>query len=367
MMERKWENISQWLKQEGVEMAFVHSTPNVFYLTRFLCDPHERLMGVFLFPEADPFLVCPNMEQARARAAGWTEQIIGYDDAEDPWLMIGEALRKRGIERNATIAVEKESLPYARAEALLNVVPGASFTAVDAQINQMRLVKSADELVILRQAALIADEAVQVGLDALELGRTELEVVAEIELAMKKKGIREMSFPTTILFGANSALPHGTPGDRPLKKGDFVLFDLGVVLDGYCSDITRTFVYQEASEEQRAIYDAVLTAQEAAINACRPGVRMGDVDLAARNLISERGYGEYFNHRLGHGLGIGVHEFPSIHERNDDPLLTGMVFTIEPGIYVPEVGGVRIEDDVHITADGVELLTRFPKTFQIID
>ncbi|MFC7440674.1 M24 family metallopeptidase [Laceyella putida] len=365
-MERKWENISLWLKQEGMDMAFVHSTPSVFYLTRFLCHPHERLMGVFLFPEADPFLVCPNMEQARARKAGWTGQLIGYDDAQDPWVMIGEALRKRGIGRDATIAIEKESLSYARVEALTQLVPGATFTSVDARINQLRLVKSADELNILREAALIADEAVQVGLDALAIGCTEMEIVAQIELAMKKRGIREMSFPTTVLFGDNSALPHGTPGGRPLQKGDFVLFDLGVVLDGYCSDITRTFAYQEASEEQRAIYDAVLTAQVAAVEACRPGLRMGDLDLIARNLIKERGYGEYFTHRLGHGLGIDVHEYPSIHERNDDPLQTGMVFTIEPGVYVPGVGGVRIEDDVVITADGAEVLTRFPKEFQII-
>lgn len=365
-MESKWEHISSWLEQEGMEMAFIHSTPSVFYLTQFFCDPHERLLGLFLFPHAEPFLVCPNMEQARAREAGWTGQIIGYDDAQDPWTMIGDALRKRGINNAATIAIEKESLPYARAEALTRLVPGATFASVDERINQLRLVKSADELKILREAALLADEAVQVGLEALSVGCTEMEVVAQIELAMKKKGIREMSFPTTVLFGDHSALPHGTSSERPLQKGDFVLFDLGVVLDGYCSDITRTFVYQENRDEQYKIYHAVLKAQVTAIEACRPGLRMGDLDLTARNLIKEAGYGQYFTHRLGHGLGIGVHEYPSIHEHNDDLLKPGMVFTIEPGIYVPGVGGVRIEDDVVITDEGVEVLTHFPKEFQVI-
>lgn len=169
-----------------------------------------------------------------------------------------------------------------------------------------------------------------------------------------------------VLFGEKSGEPHGNPGQAALKKGDFVLFDLGVIVDGYCSDITRTFIYQEASEKQKDIYQTVLNAEMAALEMSKPGVRIGDLDLKARGLITEAGYGEYFPHRLGHGLGVSVHEFPSMSQANDDLLQEGMVYTIEPGIYVPGVGGVRIEDDVLITADGSVTLTNYPKELTII-
>ncbi len=175
-----------------------------------------------------------------------------------------------------------------------------------------------------------------------------------------------MSFATMVLTGANAASPHGTPGETKIKKGDFVLFDLGVVVDRYCSDITRTVAYGDINDKQKEIYDTVLKAQLAAIEASKPGVTASEVDLTARRIIAEAGYGEYFTHRLGHGLGIGVHEYPSLTETNPLVLEEGMVYTIEPGIYVPDVAGVRIEDDIYVTADGVKILTKYPKELQII-
>lgn len=164
-----------------------------------------------------------------------------------------------------------------------------------------------------------------------------------------------------VLTGTNGALPHGTPGDTKIKKGDLVLFDLGVVHKGYCSDITRTVAYGEISAEQEKIYNTALKAQLAAIEKVKAGVPAKEVDLTARNIIKDAGYGDYFPHRLGHGLGASVHEFPSITETNEMALQENMVFTIEPGIYVPGVAGVRIEDDIVVTKDGYEILTEFPK------
>jgi Xaa-Pro dipeptidase len=169
-----------------------------------------------------------------------------------------------------------------------------------------------------------------------------------------------------VLTGVNGASPHGTPGQTKIQKGDFVLFDLGVIVDGYCSDITRTVAYGDINDKQKEIYDTVLRAQLAAIEASKPGVISANVDLTARKIISDAGYGEYFPHRLGHGLGIGVHEYPSLTETNELPLEAGMVYTIEPGIYVPNVAGVRIEDDILVTKNGVEILTKFPKELQYI-
>ena len=175
-----------------------------------------------------------------------------------------------------------------------------------------------------------------------------------------------MSFSTMVLTGANAASPHGTPGSTKVKRGDFVLFDLGVVYEGYCSDITRTVAYGDISDKQREIYETVLKAEEAAIAASKPGVSCAEIDLTARNIIRDKGYGDYFPHRLGHGLGISVHEFPSLTETNPLLLKSGMVYTIEPGIYVPNVAGVRIEDDIYVTENGAEVLTKYPKTLQII-
>lgn len=169
-----------------------------------------------------------------------------------------------------------------------------------------------------------------------------------------------------VLFGEKSGQPHGNPGADRLKKGDFVLFDLGVILDGYCSDITRTFAYQSISPKQEEIYETVLKAEQAALQLSKPGVRIGDLDLKARGIIEKAGYGDYFPHRLGHGLGISVHEYPSMSSANDTLLKEGMVYTIEPGIYVPDVGGVRIEDDVFVTKDGAEALTQYPKELTIL-
>jgi Xaa-Pro dipeptidase len=205
-----------------------------------------------------------------------------------------------------------------------------------------------------------------VGCSEINEGRTELDVLNAVEYALKQKGVTEMSFSTMVLTGANAASPHGNPGNTRIQKGDFVLFDLGVVVDRYCSDITRTVAYGDINDKQKEIYDTVLKAQLAAIEASKPGATAAEVDLTARRIIAEAGYGEYFPHRLGHGLGISVHEYPSMTETNQLVIEEGMVYTIEPGIYVPNVAGVRIEDDIYITADGANVLTKFPKELQII-
>jgi len=366
MKTKRLNRVMNWLKEKKYDMAFLHSKENVFYLTNFYADSHERLMGVFVFPNTEPFLICPFMEIGQARAAGWEYEIAGYYDHENPWDMIKQFLHKRGLVEAAAVAVEKDTLAYARAEAFFHLFPHIVLQAAEEAMNEMRAIKEPSEAAVLKQAAELADYGVQVGVEALKTGATEMDVLASIEFHLKKKGIREMSFSTMVLFGDNTADPHGNPGLRQLREGDLVLFDLGVVLDGYCSDITRTVAFGNISEKQRDIYETVLKAQEASLRKSKAGTRIGDLDIAARNVIAAAGYGEYFPHRIGHGLGINVHEFPSMSKDNDGILKEGMVYTIEPGIYVPQVGGVRIEDDIIITESGYETLTNYPKALQII-
>lgn len=362
----KVEEIQQYLERESLDAAFITTPDNVFYVSGFHSNPHERLLGVMVFKDAEPFLISPLMEVPDVKAAGWSFEAIGHEDTDDAWDIVKQAVQKRG-DLPATIAIEKSHLTVERLERMTQLFPEATFFRLDEQLNGMRNIKSEDELEKLRTAAQLADYAIEVGCKEIAEGKTELEILMAIEFAMKKKGAEKMSFDTMVLSGPKTASPHGTPGDRKIQKGDFILFDLGVVYQGYCSDITRTVAFGEPSDAQRDIYETVKKAEQAAIDLVRPGVKAMEIDKAARDVIDQAGYGEYFTHRVGHGLGISVHEFPSVTGTNELELEEGMVFTIEPGIYHPVITGVRIEDDVAVTADGVEVLTKFPKELVIIN
>ena len=361
----KVKEIQLFLQENNIDAAFITTPDNVFYLSGFDSEPHERLLGVMVFKEAVPFVICPLMEVPDVKAAGWSYDVVGHEDTEDAWDVVMGAVEKRGS-LPTSIAIEKTHLTVERLERMEDLFKNTNFIRLDDQLNKMRVIKDEHELENLRKAAAFADKAIEVGCNVIAEGKTELEVLMAIEFEMKKLGIQKMSFDTMVLSGPKTASPHGIPGDRKIQKGDFILFDLGVVYNGYCSDITRTVAFGEPSEEQRNIYETVRLAEQTAVDLVRPGVKAMELDKAARDVITNAGYGQYFTHRLGHGLGISVHEYPSITGTNEFVLEEGMVFTIEPGIYHPEVTGVRIEDDVVVTANGVEVLTKFPKELQII-
>lgn len=360
----KLQQLQNYLQQHNIDAAFITTPDNVFYFSGFDSNPHERLLGVMIFKDAEPFLICPQMEVPDALAAGWGFEAIGHVDTENAWDVVAKAIAARGVTLS-TLAIEKAHLTVERLEELQTRYPTATFTRIDDNVNAMRVIKSEDELVKLRKAAELADYAIQVGCDAIAEGKTEMEILNEIESAIKAKGYA-MSFDTMVLAGEKSASPHGVPGDRKIRRGDFILFDLGVIYEGYCSDITRTVAFGEPTQAQIDIYNTVRKANEDAIAAVKPGVRAMDLDKIARDVITDAGFGEYFTHRLGHGLGISVHEFPSINGANDYVLQPGAVFTIEPGVYKADVTGVRIEDDVVVTETGVEVLTTFPKQLIIL-
>lgn len=360
----KLQQLQTYLTDNQIDVALITTPDNVFYFSGFDSEPHERLLGVVVFKDAEPFLICPQMEVPDALAAGWAFEAIGHVDTENAWDVVAKTIAARGV-NVSTMAIEKAHLTVERLEELQLRYPEASFTRIDDKVNTMRVIKSEDELVKLRKAAALADYAIQVGCDAIAEGKTEMDVLNEIESAIKAKGYA-MSFETMVLAGEKSASPHGVPGDRKIKRGDFVLFDLGVIYEGYCSDITRTVSFGEPTTAQIDIYNAVRKANEDAIAAVKPGVRAMDLDKIARDAITDAGYGVYFTHRLGHGLGISVHEFPSINGANAYELQPGAVFTIEPGVYKSDVTGVRIEDDVVVTETGVEVLTKFTKELVIL-
>jgi Xaa-Pro dipeptidase len=238
--------------------------------------------------------------------------------------------------------------------------------AADAIIAQLRLIKDADEIAAMRRAVEITERALDDVLDAVRVGMTERQIDNLLTQALQQRGAEGLAFEPLIQSGPNSALPHATAGERAVQAGDVLLLDFGVTFGGYLSDITRTFVVGQALDEIKKIYELVKQANTAGRAAAKPGVSGQDVDRAARKVIEDAGYGQYFTHRTGHGLGLEGHEPPYMVEGNVVPLAVGNTFTIEPGIYVPGLGGVRIEDDLVVTENGAESLTTYDRELRII-
>ena len=267
------------------------------------------------------------------------------------------------------IGIEAGHLTVARQEWLIRTWQSRSaditLRSTERFIERFRAVKDAAEVSVLREAARRLTSVAETAFDSIRVGLAEREVAAVIETALRRAGYERPSFDTIVGSGPNSALPHYRAGDRALHDGDLVVLDFGGVLDGYCSDLTRTVTVGNPSPEARRLHAAVLEAQSAAIDAVKPGVTTADVDGAARQVLVGHGLGEAFGHGTGHGLGLDVHEEPRVSKpRPDVPperLEPGMVFTIEPGAYVPGFGGVRIEDDVLVTETGCEVLTSVPR------
>lgn len=271
-------------------------------------------------------------------------------------------LKKLGFEGEHTSFVEYEELTKAS---------DLTFISCVGVIEQFRKVKSTDEIDKIARAEAIGDLAfegiVKYIKENWKKGITEREVALEIECIMRRNGASGISFDTIVASGAKSSLPHAVPGDDLLKEGDFVVMDFGCIYEGYCSDMTRTVVIGHASKKHEEIYNIVLEAQLAAIKGIKPGMKGKEVDAIARDLIKEKGYGEYFGHGLGHSLGIEIHENPRFSVGEEEEIKEGMVITVEPGIYLPGFGGVRIEDVIVVTKDGVKNLTNSPKQLIVID
>jgi len=354
----------QWMKENQLNATVITSPANVYYFTNFYSNPHERFMGLFLLENEEPILILPALDVHEAKEKiKITKRIYGYADHEGPEMIIQQYVASS---HERALGFEENQVSYKKASWLKSILKIKDTFDIEEGINQLRLTKDSLEINYLKEAAEWADKAVEYGIEAIKPGRSELEVIASIEYKLKQQGIEKMSFDTMVLTGLKSAAPHGKPGKETIQKGDLVLFDLGVKLNGYCSDISRTVAVGNISEKQKEIYSVVQQAQELAIKSVKAGVPIKNIDLAAREFIQKAGYGEYFMHRTGHGLGIEVHEYPSIHEKNEILLKKGMVFTIEPGIYLPEVGGVRIEDDIVATEEDAYVLTSFTKDLIIL-
>lgn len=357
----KLQQVQEWTAQQHADFAYISDPRTIQYLTGFYSDPIERVLALIVFPNQEPFMFAPALEVEAIKETGFTYPVYGYLDHENPWKMIATNALSR-VNQPKSIALEKGQLAVDRLENLQTVFPTAKFDLdITDFINSLRVIKTPDEIEKLRIAGKWADFAFEKGFAAVKAGRTEQQVVAELQYALMKEGIMQMSFDTLVQAGAHAAEPHGATNATKFKENELVLFDLGTIWDGYISDASRTVALGKPTDKQLDIYNVCLEAQLTAQDAAKPGITAAELDQVARDIIDKAGYGEYFIHRLGHGMGMSEHEFPSIMAGNDMVLKPGMCFSIEPGIYIPGVAGVRIEDCVAITETGCEPFTHTSK------
>ena len=353
----------------GIDALLVTHLPNVRYLTGMRASAAAAVIdgaGVVLISDGR----YATAARALLRASGAALNLTFVEAPGSCEQSIHDVVHGR---RAGRLGVEAEQISLARWQWLRDSFGGQTeLVATKGVVEAGRMVKDAAECDLLRVAGGRLAGVVPVALELARDGRTEREVAADIERALAAAGFEDRAFETIVASGPNSALPHARPGRRRLAGGDLVVLDFGGVYDGYCVDLTRTASIGEPADEAARLHAAVLAAQAAAIAAVRPGVKASSVDEAARGLLRERGLAEAFRHGTGHGLGLEVHEAPRIAPAArlrgpgaDVVLEAGMVITVEPGVYVPGTGGVRIEDDVLVTENGCEMLTAAPRALAV--
>jgi Xaa-Pro dipeptidase len=344
------------LAQEGFEGIVIASPPNMAYVSGFHANPHERLIAVVVPQEGPLRVVAPSLEEEAARrSVPGGSDVFAWRDEDGPRAALAGALE--GLD--GRIGIEKGYLTVAYHELVSSCMPGARLDDCGSLLGRLRIVKGEGEVGLVRRAARIVDTAVERLAAELRPGRTEAELAAEVAGFLREEGGDRLAFDPIVLTGPKSALPHGHPDSTPLADGDLVIVDAGVAVEGYCADITRTFVVGRVpTKRQRELFEVVRRAELAGLSAAVAGARCADVDRAARGVIEAAGLGGYFIHRTGHGLGLEVHEPPYLTGTNEELLEAGMIVTIEPGVYIEGYGGVRIEDDLVVRSDASDLLTQ---------
>lgn len=365
MTQQRIAKLLELTAQANLAAVAIMPGPNMQYFAGLHFHLSER-PALAIFPvHGQPALICPAFEATKAQRSPIAWQLFTYVDGQDVsevFHAAGHALqldqKRLGIEAYKMRVLE------------LRLLEKAAYALVcepaDDLISRLRLIKDTGEIATLRRAIQITEQALDDVIGAARVGMTERQIANLLTQTLLQRGAQGLAFEPLIQSGPNAALPHATAGERIVQAGEVLLLDFGVTVEGYSSDITRTFVMGQANEELAKIYELVKQANAAGRAAAKPGVSGQDVDRAARKVIVDAGYGQYFTHRTGHGLGLEGHEPPYIVEGNTAPLEAGNVFTIEPGIYVPGLGGVRIEDDLLITENGAESLTTYDRELRIV-
>jgi Xaa-Pro aminopeptidase len=356
--EERQERILGRMRDEGLDAMLVTNLVNVHYACGYVGSN-----GVVLLTPNRRVLFTDFRYVAVA-----TRDTLGVEVIE-----AGRDLLERTLEVLVAVAAggrvgfESEHTSVARHARLVAELPGVELVPTQGLVEGVRVRKEPDEIIAMTRAGEIADQAFTACADGLFRGRTEREIAWELEAVMRRAGAQRASFEIIVASGAHGAQPHAVPSDEAILPDTLVTVDMGAMVDGYASDCTRTFATGPLPETLERAYDVCLSAQERAVAAVRPGIAGGELDAVARDHITAEGFGDAFRHGLGHGVGLEVHERPWARQGITDPIEAGMTITVEPGIYLEGVGGVRIEDLLFVTTDGAQVLTRFPKALLRVD
>ncbi len=367
MNQNRLQRLTQQILAHGLDGIALVPGPNMVYISGIHAHLSERPIVLFLPADDDPAIIIPTLEAVKARQAGIPdEHIFAWTDDEGYTTAFQQACARLELS-DYLLGVEALHMRVLELELLKRYAPGLTIAHAEPTITTLRIRKDDEELEAMVRATEVAESAMRRIFPQMRAGMTEKQIAALLTQALMDEGADSIAFGPIVSSGPNSASPHAVPTERPLQSGDLLVIDWGVYVDGYPSDITRTFAVGQIDPELQRIYRAVKMANKQGKAAARPGAAAQDVDRAAREVIEEAGYSEYFIHRTGHGLGLEVHEPPYMMEGNTTPLETGNVFTVEPGIYLPGRGGVRIEDNLVITAQGYRCLTTFPRELMTIE
>ena len=344
------------MAEEGVDALFVSDILNVHWLTGFTGSS-----GYALVTAKDAVFITDSRYTIQA-----AQEVKGLEVA---WFQRPYTLEQFLSEQTARIGATKlafeKSISYATWESWREKVAGVEWVPAPDVLKALRMIKMPEEVEKIKEACKITDACLDHLTRMMQPGVSEYDIQLDLEFFIRRSGA-EIAFDPIVVSGPNSARPHGKATEKKLEVGDFVTIDLGAKKDGYCSDITRTFVIGKADDRHREIYGQVLKAQVAAVDALLDGVAATAPDKLSRDILDEKGLAKHFGHGLGHGLGRAVHDYGGLGPNSKDTIETGQVWTVEPGVYIEGYGGVRIEDDVHVTASGPEVLTHFPKELMVL-
>ncbi len=358
------------LQDSKLDAVILNPGPTLTYLTGLQFHLMERPVVLFIAPGIDPVLVLPELELLKAEALPFKAQTVAYGELPSEW---NDAFRKAaqlaGLAGSAgkRVGVEPRQLRLLEFNHVKAGIPDAEYPDASSVLSGLRLNKDKAEVDAMRRAVKIAQDALEASIPQIKIGMTEHDLASELVVQLFKHGCdAELPFAPIVSSGPNSANPHASPSDRKLQEGDLLVVDWGAAHNGYISDLTRTFAVGKVSEEFVRIHKVVQEANAAGRAASKPGVPCANVDIAARKVIEKAGYGKYFNHRTGHGIGMEAHEDPYMRGDNMQLLEVGMTYTVEPGIYLPGRNGVRIEDNMVITAGGSDCLSDMPREIRVV-
>jgi len=367
MTHSRFDKLDASLRASDLDAVILNPGPTLTYLSGLHFHLMERPVVLLFAKDQDPAIVLPELELQKVASLPYKLQVFSYPEKPSEWdNAFRKAVQALGLD-GKRIGVEPRQLRLLEFRHVKNGAPEADYPDASDVLSGLRLKKDKAEVDAMRRAVKIAQDALEATIPFIKVGMTEREVSSELVMQLLKHGSDpEMPFSPIVSGGPNAANPHASPSDRKLQTGDLLVIDWGAAHAGYISDLTRTFAVGEVDDEYQKIHKIVQEANAAGRAAGKPGVPCAHVDKAARDVIEKAGYGVYFTHRTGHGIGMEGHEEPYMRGDNMQLLETGMAYTVEPGIYLPGRNGVRIEDNVVITETGAEVLSDMPREIRMV-